>query len=74
MGHLDVNAIHYDELRVTGAFGLSRANFTDALNAIADSRLNVKPMITHRYALKNVEHAFQMAESGHAIKVAINDE
>lgn len=72
-GTLDVNAIHYDELRVTGAFGLSRANFNDALNAIKDQRIDVKSMVTHRYTLNDLDNALKMAESGNAMKVAIND-
>lgn len=73
MGSLDVNAIHYEELRVTGAFGLSRSDFEDSLHAIADGRIDVRSMVTHRYGLNEVDAAFAMAESGGAMKVAISD-
>lgn len=73
MGNLDVNAIHYEELRLTGAFGLSRKDYQDALNMIADGRIEVRDMITHRYGLAAVDEAFSMAESGAAMKVAIAD-
>lgn len=72
-GNLDVNAIHYEELRLTGAFGLSRKDYEDALNMIADGRIDVREMITHRYGLAAVDEAFLMAESGAAMKVAIAD-
>ena len=70
---LDVNAIHYDELRVTGAFGLTRQDYSRALRILADRRIDARPMITHRYDLSEVGAAFVQAEQGGAIKVAILD-
>lgn len=72
-GTLDVNAIHYEELRLTGAFGLSRKDYEDALNMVADGRIDLTGMVTHRYGLNEVDAAFSMAESGAAMKVAISD-
>lgn len=73
LGQLDVNAIHYDELRVTGAFGLSRLDYATALAAIAGGRIDTSDMITHRYPLARLDEAFGMAEGGGAMKVAILD-
>lgn len=71
---MDVNAIHYNEITVTGAFGLSRRDYDRAFDMIASNRLDVKPLITHRYGLDSVLEAFEAAEGGGAIKVAvIND-
>lgn len=68
---LDVNAIHYRELHVTGAFGLSRKDFADGLQMVAAGRIDLTDMITHRYGLQDILSAFAMAESGAAVKVAI---
>ena len=73
MGNLDVNAIHYEELQVTGAFGLTRADYENTLNMIADGRIDAKSMVTHHYGLGEMDAAFAMAESGGAMKVAIVD-
>ena len=73
MGTLDINAIHYDELRVTGSFGLSRRDYEDALNMVTDGRIDLRDMVTHRYGLHEVAAAFAMAESGAAMKVVITD-
>lgn len=70
---MDVNAIHYNEITVTGAFGLTRRHFDDAFDMVANGRLNVAPLITHRFALDETLHAFDVAESGLAIKVAIEN-
>ena len=74
LGQLDVNAIHYDELRVTGSFGLSRLDYATALRMVADQRINTSDMITHRYRLDQLDQAFAMAEGGGAMKVAFLDD
>ncbi|GAD55334.1 zinc-dependent dehydrogenase [Limimaricola cinnabarinus] len=68
---MDVNAIHYNEITVTGAFGLSRADYDRAFDLIASGRLNVQPLLTHSFPLDDALAAFETAESGTAIKVAI---
>lgn len=70
---MDVNAIHYRELTVTGAFGLSRKDFDRAFDMVANGQLNLKPMITHRYGLQDIADALSVAEGGSAIKVALLD-
>lgn len=73
MAALDVNAIHYDELRLTGAFGLSRRDYADGLQMVVSGQVDLRDMVTHRYGLDAVSQAFSMAESGAAMKVAISD-
>ena len=68
---LDVNAIHYNELMVTGSFGLTRLQFERSLKLIASGHLNLDSLLTHRFELANIEQALQVAEQGSAIKVAI---
>ncbi len=71
---IDVNAIHYNELTVTGASGLTRRDFDLAFDLVASGRFDVKSFVTHRFALDEVAEAFAAAESGDAIKVAILNE
>ena len=68
---LDVNAIHYNELIVTGAFGLTRLTFARALSMIASGQLEMKPLLTHRFDLSDIKLALDTAEQGSAIKVAV---
>lgn len=68
---LDVNLIHYGELIVTGAFGLSRLQFERALDLLGSGRLNVASFVTHRFGLPSIAEAIRTAEDGAAIKVAI---
>lgn len=68
---LDVNAIHYSELMVTGAFGLTRRQFSHALDLIAGGRIDAKALLSHRFPLDDFAAAIATAEQGSAIKVAI---
>lgn len=68
---LDINAIHYSELIVTGSFGLSRVHFERALNLIETGRVDMAPFVTHRFGLPSIGEALAKAEQGSAIKVAI---
>jgi L-iditol 2-dehydrogenase len=68
---IDVNAIHYNELIVTGSFGLTRLQFERALNMIASGRLETASLLTHRFGLDEIGAALATAEQGSAIKVAI---
>ena len=68
---LDINLIHYSELILTGAFGLSRRNFEQALDLLAPKRVDVAPFVTHRLDLAFLGEALETAEKGSAIKVAI---
>ena len=71
LGQLDINAIHYDELRLVGSFGLSRKDYADGLQMIADKRMEVASMVTHRFDLGETLQAFAAAEGGGAMKVAV---
>ena len=71
---LDVNAIHYNELVVTGAFGLTRLQFQQALDYISGGLIEVDSLLTHRFRLENMSAALEMAEQGSALKVAITEE
>lgn len=68
---IDINAIHYREILVTGSFGLGRVHFERALDLIASRRIDVEPFVTHRFGLAGLGEALATAEGGSAIKVAI---
>ncbi len=68
---LDVNAIHYNELVVTGAFGLTRLAFERSLKMIASGQLEMKSLLTHHFELSDIKRALDTAEQGGAIKVAV---
>lgn len=58
------------EIDIRGIFRYANC-YPAALSLIASGRIDVKPLITHRYSLQEAVNAFKMAESGQAIKVMI---
>jgi L-iditol 2-dehydrogenase len=68
---MDVNLIHYNELVVTGSFGLDRLLFEKSLDMVASGQIEVASMLTHRFELRDISEALAMAEQGNAVKVAI---
>lgn len=71
MATMDVNLIHYNELIVTGSFGLNRLHFEKSLEMIASGQIEVDSMLTHRFELKDISEALATAEGGTAVKVAV---
>ncbi|MXN54345.1 alcohol dehydrogenase catalytic domain-containing protein [Shinella sp. AETb1-6] len=71
MATMDVNLIHYNELVVTGSFGLNRLQFEKSLDMIAAGQIEVDSMLTHRFELKDIGAALETAEKGSAVKVAV---
>ncbi len=67
----DLNAVHYGEHHVTGAFGLTRVQFAEAMDLIAAGLLPVEKLVSHRFPLEDVMQAFAMAEQGAALKVVV---
>jgi len=57
---LEPNIIHYNELFLTGNFGYSYAQYGKAFNIIANHKLPVKRLVTHRFSLDNIQEAIKV--------------
>jgi L-iditol 2-dehydrogenase len=67
----DLNAVHYGEQHVTGAFGLSLAQFREALQLIASRKVPAGRLVTHRVPLARAMEAFALAGRGDVLKAVI---
>ncbi|KRD44441.1 alcohol dehydrogenase [Cellulomonas sp. Root930] len=68
---LDSNLVHYKELMLMGANGSSPDHNKQALAMIADGRVPVTDLITHRLPLDQVAEGIDIVRSGAGIKVTI---
>jgi L-iditol 2-dehydrogenase len=68
---LDSNRVHYRELSVVGAAGSTPAQNAAALRLIADGKVPVIDLITHRMSLERVHDAIAGVRSGTGIKYVI---
>jgi L-iditol 2-dehydrogenase len=71
MPPIDVNKIHYKEVKVTGTSASSRKDHEVAVKLIAHGVIDPSKIITHKYPLSQSAEAFRTAETGLGIKVAV---
>ena len=65
----DLDQVLYKELRFTGSFSQKFWGWEKALELCASGKIKVKPIITHSFKLSQWQEAFDLFESGEAIKV-----
>jgi len=64
--------LHYGEIKVLGAFHTTPLHFRKALSLIATRTIDVRPLITRKMRLEEINDAFQiLATSKNEIKIAI---
>lgn len=68
---LDLDLIHYKELRLVGSYDSTIAQYEDALALIRAGAVQVKPLITHRLGLEQVQAGFEIARRHEGLKVQI---
>jgi L-iditol 2-dehydrogenase len=70
--NVDAEMIHYGELRVQGAFHANPLHFRKALDLIASRVIDVRPLVTGRMRLEDINRAFDvLSTSKTEIKIAI---
>ncbi len=68
---IDTNLVHYKELYLTGSTRSSIAQFRKSMEFVSQGLLNVKDIITGRYALKDILTAFENANLARGFKHVI---
>jgi len=71
---IDTNAIHYKQLIVTGTTRANNVHFRKTLGFIADGIIEVKSLITARFALKDINKALECALQAKGFKNIISFE
>lgn len=68
---LDLDLIHYKELRVIGSYDSIVAQYEEALALMKAGIIDVQSMITHRLPLADVQQGYEIARKREGIKVII---
>lgn len=71
MVEMDPNLIHYNELVVTGGSNARRADVVQAVNLLSSGRLEVAPIVSHTFALTELDDAITAVAQRHGLKVAV---
>ena len=67
----DTNAIHYKELRITGTTACSTGDCHQAVRLLNAGRIDLSPLVSHRFPLAEIRRAFEEAEGRTALKVVV---
>jgi L-iditol 2-dehydrogenase len=68
---LDTNQIHYKQLTVIGTTRSSHGHYRATLDLIAKGVVDIAPVITHKFELKNALGAFENADRAIGLKQAV---
>jgi len=61
------------EITLLGSEGCEKQDFVDAINLLSSGKVDVKPLITHTFPLRNITEAFEAALKPESIKVQITE-
>ena len=67
----DSNIVHYKELVVTGTTACSTADCVQAAEILNSGRIDLSPLVTHRFPLAEAAAGFAAAAGGNALKVVL---
>jgi L-iditol 2-dehydrogenase len=68
---LDLDLVHYKELRLIGSYDSIVAQYEQALALIKAGIIDVKPLISHRLPLEEVQSGYEIARKQEGVKVLI---
>lgn len=68
---LDANLVHYKELVVTGSTGCSTSDCRRAAELVASGEIDLRPLISGRFALRDTTAALKAAQERNALKVVL---
>jgi len=69
--NFDSNLVHYKELLVTATTACSTGDCRQAAAIVNSGRIDLSPLISARFALKDALPAFQAAQDRHSLKVVV---
>ena len=70
--NIDTRRLHYDEIKVLSIFHHTPKYFREALDLIAENKVDVEKLITVKMPLEMTKRALEMHSSGEAIKVLLS--
>ena len=67
-------AMYFKELTLVGSRGMTPNDFRSAIRVVEDGRLDLQPLVTHRFPLERTKEALDLVdkEPGSALRVVVN--
>lgn len=67
----DPNLVHHSEVSIIGSYDKTRADLREATRLIDEGKIDVKPLITHRFGLADTDKALVALEKGEGVKIMV---
>ena len=71
---LNLDVIHYKELRFVGTHDSTRADYEKAVALMQSGNVRLDTIISHRYSLDDIQEAFGFANERIGLKVMVVNE
>jgi L-iditol 2-dehydrogenase len=71
MSTVNGNRIHYDEIMILGSFSYNPTMHVLALDTIQRGLVPVDEIVTHTFAIEEIDRVFHIAASGEALKAIV---
>jgi L-iditol 2-dehydrogenase len=68
---IHANLLHYNEVILTGTASASRHHFHQAMSLVSSRRIDLLPLISHRFSLSDVHKALQVVKKGEGLKAIV---
>lgn len=68
---IDTNRVHYRGLKLLGTTGSSNEDYFRSMRLVADGRINLRDLVSHRFELGDINAAFAFAQSGQGMKTLV---
>ena len=68
---IEVNTIHYNEIKVNGSTAYKREDYLEAADMVKTKKINLDRIATHTYSIEKFQNAYEMCKSGKGLKIII---
>lgn len=68
---LNAGRVMFRELEVVGSLGCRPVDYPRVIELVRQGRIRVEPLVTHRFALEDINDAFETLRSGEAIRAVV---
>lgn len=68
---INLNQLHYREQTIVGAYGCSYRHGQEAMQWIADGRIEVSDLVSHRFSLDQLEEALGLVKRREGMKILL---
>jgi len=70
--NISSNFLHYNEVSLTGSHGCTPQQHKKAIELLEKGEIDLAPLITHTFPLKEIHQAFELAQQKTGLKVIIH--